>query len=78
MWNLGNLENSVMLSCPPAWRNTWVCHRCKVKIVKIISGTSHEENDFVKEYKEVAEIETPIQKKRKEILAEYEKENENE
>lgn len=70
MWDLGNLDNTVMCSNPPMWRNTWACHHCHVKIVKTISGTRREEIDFVKNYKEVEEIETPIQKRRKEILNE--------
>ena len=70
MWDLGNLENSVLASYPPCWRNTWACHHCKVKIVKIVQETSPKETDFVKDYEEVEEIETPIQKRRREILEE--------
>lgn len=67
MFNIGNLDATVMLSDPPKWKNTWACHDCKIFITKYVTGYSSKYADIIKNYEEVEEIETPIQKKRREM-----------
>jgi len=56
MQNLGNINNTVYTSNPVQWDDTYVCHRCKVRINKREHGALPPNYSWVDEYKKLGNI----------------------
>jgi hypothetical protein len=50
---LGNIDNSIMLSYPSYWKETYVCHKCKGKKKIFCRGEGTPDYSYAETYKDV-------------------------
>lgn len=56
MENLGNIAGTMMTSIPPKWYDTHVCHACKVRADKLVTGSSLPKLPDLSDYKKIVMI----------------------